>query len=336
MAFNPAGTRMAVGFAGGQVAVYDAHSGRKLESARLAGGPTVNDVEFLGSTGVLAIATQHGVAVWLPHSRCCYVLPHLHQADTIAVDPQNPAEFAVTTLDGTVIWNLSSGRPRQQQQIPDVLWSANDIAFSPDGRQILTADSDGKVRVYDLGSLHPVMTLDAGEVDATSAAFSPDGRQIAVGYSSGMTGVWDTSTRLELTPLAGNAASVDTVRFSANGQEVVTASNDGTIRVWHTQPRELRAEFASSYSAGKPNPVVGAQYLSGRRIISLDDSGRLRVFSPAGALLAVINPPGTAVRSASWNRAGTEIVTADIDGSVEVWRAAGPVTPRPSSLHLST
>ena len=108
MAFNPAGTRMAVGFAGGQVAVYDAHSGRKLESARLARGPTVNDVEFLGSTGVLAIATQHGVAVWLPHSRCCYVLPHLHQADTIAVDPQNPAEFAVTTLDGTVIWNLSS------------------------------------------------------------------------------------------------------------------------------------------------------------------------------------------------------------------------------------
>ena len=141
-----------------------------------------------------------------------------------------------------------------------------------------------------------------------------------------------------MTPLAGNAASVDTVRFSANGQEVVTASNDGTIRVWHTQPRELRAEFASSYSAGKPNPVVGAQYLSGRRIISLDDSGRLRVFSPAGALLAVINPPGTAVRSASWNRAGTEIVTADIDGSVEVWRAAGPgyaQTVLPSPIHLN-
>ena len=336
--FNPAGTQLGVGFAGGQVALFDTTNGRKLQSAQVPGSPAVNDVEFLGSKAALAIATQHSLDVWLPRnkSKCCYVLSR-QPAGTIAVDPQNPLEFAVTTAVGTDIWNLSSSRARQQR-IPEGLWTTNDTAFSPDGRQILTADSDGTVRVYDLGSVHPVMTLDAGEVDATSAAFSPDGRQIVVGYSSGEARVWDTSTRLELTLLAGNAASVDMVRFSHNGQEVVTASNDGTIRVWHTQPRELQGEFASSYSGGQPNPVEGAQYLSERRIISLDGSGSLHVFTPAGALLAVIHPRGTTVDSAAWNRSGTKIVTADADGSVELWDASGPdyaqiVLPSPIRLN---
>jgi WD40 repeat protein len=338
VAFNPAGTEVAVGYANGRVALFDARSGRELQSAKVFGSARVNDVEFVGSTGELAIATEQGLALWQPQnrSRCCDILSH-EQANTIAADPRNPLEFAVTTVNGTVIWNVSgSGKPRQQR-LPQDLWSTNDAAFSPDGSEVVTADSDGNLRVYDLATFKTVMTLDAGEANAWRVAFSPHEQRIVAGYSSGRARVWDVSTRLELTLLAGSASGVEAARFNADGSEVVTASHDGTIRVWHSQPRELQTEFASSSSGGTPNPVGGAGYISNSRILTFDGTGRLSVFTASGEQQAVINP-GTAVYLVALNRAGTEIVTADSDGTVDLWHAIGSKytqIPLPSPIHLN-
>jgi WD40 repeat protein len=338
VAFNPAGTEVAVGYANGKVALFDARSGRELRSANVFGSAGVNDVEFVGSTGELAIATEQGLALWQPQnrSRCCDILSH-EQANTIAADPRHPLEFAVTTVNGTVIWNVSgSGKPRQQR-LPQGPWSTNDAAFSPDGSEVVTADSYGNVKVYDLATFKAVMTLDAGEANAWRVAFSPHGKRIVAGYSSGRARVWDVSTKLQLTLLAGSASGVEAARFNADGSEVVTASDDGTIRVWHSQPRELQTEFASSSSGGTPNPIGGAGYISNSRILTLDGSGRLYVFTASGEQQAVISP-GTAVVSAASNRAGTEIVTADSDGTVDLWHAIGSnytQIPLPSPIHLN-
>jgi hypothetical protein len=132
VAFNPAGTEVAVGYADGKVALFDARSGRELQSANVIGSATVNDVEFVGSTGELAIATTQGLFLWQPQnrSRCCDILSR-EQANTIAADPRNPLQFAVVTVNGTVIWNVSgSGKPRQQR-LAQGLWPTNDAAFSP-------------------------------------------------------------------------------------------------------------------------------------------------------------------------------------------------------------
>jgi WD40 repeat protein len=131
-ACNPAGTEVAVGYADGKVALFDARSGRELQSANVIGSATVNDVEFVGSTGELAIATTQGLFLWQPQnrSRCCDILSR-EQANTIAADPRNPLQFAVVTVNGTVIWNVSgSGKPRQQR-LAQGLWPTNDAAFSP-------------------------------------------------------------------------------------------------------------------------------------------------------------------------------------------------------------
>jgi WD40 repeat protein len=331
--FNPAGTEVAVGYADGQVAVFDARSGRKLHSAKA--GSYVNDVVFLGSSGKLAIVTPNGLAVWASEheSRCCQVLSRNRAVNLVAANPRNPQELAVTTATGVVIWNLSSGK---HQRLPQGPWSVNDAEFSPNGREIVTADSDGRVRVYDLPALTNVMTLYAGDLDATSAAFSPGISQIVVGYSSGMARVWDTLTRLQVTQLAGSRAYVGTARFSPSGGEVVTANADSAVRVWYARPRELKAEFASSQSSGRPNAVGGAAYLPDGRIVTLDTSGQLRVFTTSGTPQAYLKPRGATVDEADWNTAGTDLVTADSDETVVMWHAVGSnyAIRHHSSIHV--
>jgi WD40 repeat protein len=336
VAFNPAGTQVVVGYADGQVALFDARSGRKLESVTVTGSPIVNGVTFIDDIGALAIAAQNGAYLWLPgHGSPLPMLPAGHNvlskgATSIAADPDNPLEYAVATSNGTVIVELrqSDGSVMRVQSLNQGQPAGTadaDAEFSRDGSQVVTADGDGKVRVYNVATGKTVMTLDAGDADATSVAFSPDGSQIAAGYSSGMTRVWGVSTRLQLTQLAGHAAWIEAVRFSPDSSKVVTTSADGTVRVWYSRPRELQAEFASSYANGVPNRVLGAGYLTRNRIAVLDSNGNLYVFTPGGKRLAAISPSrGAAVYSAATDNAGTDIVTAHADGTVDVWHAVNP------------
>jgi WD40 repeat protein len=340
VAFDPAGTKVAVGYGSGTVVLFDARSGNELQ--RIKAGPTVHGVQFVGSTGELAIATQRGVGLWLPRygSKCCDLLSRNEQANSIAVNPANPLEFAVATYNGTILWTLGSDlRPLQHRWLDRQ--KDNDAEFSPDGREVVTASRDGRVRVYDLATGQQTLVLAASEANATSAAFSPDQTRIVTAYSSGTTRVWDASTGLQLTLLAGNDAYVGSARFSPDGSEVVTAGDDGTIRVWQAQPREMRMAFPTSFksSPNVPEPVYSAEYSpTGDRILAVDGSGAAYVFTGSGEPayssnrlfnglfngLPVSIPGGTAqVNSARFNRAGNEIVTADSDGTVRLWHASG-------------
>jgi WD40 repeat protein len=319
VAFNPAGTEVAVGYADGLVALFRASDGKKLPPQIKS--ESVNDLRFIGHTGYLAIATRHGTFLWLPGKG--YYRISSTAASTIAVNAHNPNQWAGVTSDGTVIWTITDSGKVRHRLLPQGGWSTNDAVFSPDGREIATAGADGNVRVYDLATSGVITTLNAGEADALSVAFSPDGQQLVAGYSSGRARVWDVSTRLQLAVLTAAAGGYTRAQFSANGHEVVTASSDGTISVWRSQPRELEKEFASSSTGGTPNPVGGAVYSTdGRKIFAVDNAGHLYVFTPAGQRQAVINP-GSAVDWASFSNAGAEIVTANADGTVDVWQAAG-------------
>jgi WD40 repeat protein len=352
VAFNPVGTEVAVGYSFGQVVIFDARSGKELHSTDA--GSAVGGAQFDGNN-ILAIATKKGAYLWLPGngSKPFQMLLNganiLSGANSIAVDPKNQLKFAAATDNGTVIFTLRQSdlgiiQHQTLNQGQSSGTGALDAEFSFDGQQVVTADDDGAVRVYDLTSSNEVMTLAATQGIPGSVAFSPNGRMIVAGYSSGAALVWDAVTGTELTQLVGNAGSVWSARFNADGSEVVTAAEDGTIRLWDAQPREVRTSFTSP-SDGKPQTVYTAEYSpDGGRILTVDSSGNASVFTAGGKPVysggqpVVINPGETVdVNAAAFNVAGTEIVTADTDGSVDLWHASGSNYSQiqvPSPIHV--
>ncbi len=72
-----------------------------------------------------------------------------------------------------------------------------DIAFSPDGRRLVTASEDGTGRVWDGSSLVYILRHGPnGEADdwVESATFSQDGSRILTAGSDGTAKVWSAKT----------------------------------------------------------------------------------------------------------------------------------------------
>jgi WD40 repeat protein len=330
VAFNPAGTQVAVGYQSGDVIVFST-SGTRLQQINV--GHVVNNIQFVGNTGELAIATYQNAVLWVPQDRSqpLHVL-YKGQANNIAADPVNNLEFALATASGARILTLNSdlrvANPAGVSLPTPSGLQVNDVEFSNDGSELAAADGDGVVRVYAATGAKQTATLDAGRGVPEHVAIGPAGKLIVAGYSSGATIVWDASSHTQMTQLIGNDGTINQVQFTANGQEVVTASEDGSIRVWRAQPRELAAAFPTSQrpGPGMTYPAYAANYSpDGSRILAVDGSGFAYVLTGNGTTVATINPPTANgyVNTALYNQAGTQIVTADTDGTVDLWQVGG-------------
>ncbi|KAI9656423.1 MAG: hypothetical protein M1829_000414 [Trizodia sp. TS-e1964] len=92
------------------------------------------------------------------------------------------------------------------------------VAFSPDGRQVVSGSQDKTVRLWDAATGAPLQTLEGHTGSVYSVAFSPDGRQVVSGSNDKTVRLWDATTGAPLPTLEGHSDSVRSVAFSPDGR----------------------------------------------------------------------------------------------------------------------
>jgi WD40 repeat protein len=99
-----------------------------------------------------------------------------------------------------------SGWPAIQSILYGHTHYVRSVAFSPDGRRIVSASDDKSVRVWDAETGQTVLgPLEGHTSPVSSVSFSPDGRHIVSGSHDQSVQVWDTETgRIALGPLGGH------------------------------------------------------------------------------------------------------------------------------------
>jgi len=113
------------------------------------------------------------------------------------------------------------------------------IAFSPDGKSVITCSTDSRVKLWDIESGELIKTyLPQGGV--RSAAFSPDGKIITVGLGSGRIVMFDAESDEILHTIRDHHSSyVYALTFSPDGKTFLSGSYDQTVKLWDAQSAEL-------------------------------------------------------------------------------------------------
>ncbi len=179
------------------------------------------------------------------------------------------------------------------------------VAYTPDGRFLVTAGYDNCVRVWGLASHKELRCLRGHTGPIISIAVCPDGRHAVSGSLDKTIRLWDLNAGKEVHCFRGHDKEVHHVAVSPDGQRIASASYDGTARIWDRktgkQLLRLSGERGSVLvvtfspdgrllaSGGEDHQITLWDVSTGRQVRQLKgdtDSILGLAFSPDGQLLA--------------------------------------------------
>ena len=194
----------------------------------------------------------------------------------------------------------------------------NSVAFSPDGRQIVSGSGDNTVNVWDIATGKEILTLKGHAERVDSVAFSPDGKRIVSGGFDRMVKVWDIATGKETLTITvqGRTNGVSSVAFSPDGKRIASGSWK-TVNVWDavTGKETLRENFGDVSSV--------AFSADGKRIISGGGSNTVKVWDAVtGNETLTLKGHTNNVTSVAFSADGKQIVSGSWDETLKLWDAA--------------
>jgi len=128
------------------------------------------------------------------------------------------------------VWEAETGREVARMTHEGGVW---DVAFSPDGRLVVSWGEDGTARVWEAQSGHEVAHM-IHDLWVSAVAFSPDGKYVVSGSRDDTARVWEVKTGREVARVTHEGGVWD-VAFSPDGKHVVSGGGDGTVRVWEAE-----------------------------------------------------------------------------------------------------
>jgi WD40 repeat protein len=201
------------------------------------------------------------------------------------------------------------------------------VAYTPDGKYLLTASGDPSIKVWDAASGKELKSFagpNGHKQLVLAVAVSPDGATFATSGSDNTAKVWDfpTSKYLREWPWDGEATAVAS---SADGARVAAGGKDGRIKAFSAGDGKLLYDLPGAHSG----PVTGLAFsANGQYLTSCGADGALRYWGASdGKRLTGLGAHSGPVSGVAINPNSNAVYTTGTDGLLRAW-VMPPVAPK--------
>jgi eukaryotic-like serine/threonine-protein kinase len=243
-----------------------------------------------------------------------------YYSSTIAVSPDGRSILA-SDENTARLWDTDTRGPILQPMRHSR--SVTCLAYSPDGKTILTGSADNTARLWDARTGEPIGQPMTHSDAVNAVAFSPDGRTILTGGGrlESTARLWDAATGRAIGKPITHSSAITAVAISPDGKTIVTGCRDKAARLWDAatgepigQPMTHSGEAHSvAFSPDGKTIVIGSTEKTAR----LCDAATGRIIGPP------MMHPG-AVKSVAFSPDGRILLTASYF-TAWLWDAPAPL-----------
>jgi WD40 repeat protein len=210
---------------------------------------------------------------------------------------------------------------RQRFRVSDKnVWS---VRFLADGRHLVTAALDGRVRLWDVERGAELGELPAGGQPVMRLAVSPDGRWVAGVGGDGSVRLWDPGSRRLLATHRAHARAATGLAFAPDGRWLVSGGQDGqavlreveTGRELARLPHDNGAVWAVAVSPDGRTVATGAWRDGPSRVTLWDVATRRK--------LAAMEGHYGPIWTVAFAPDGRTVLSGGVDQAVRLWDVAG-------------
>jgi WD40 repeat protein len=261
IAFSRNGRWLAAG-SFGAVHVREAPAWERREP--IPTGDMVNAVSFHPTTGRLAAAVGKTVGIWdvatgvrraarFEHTNFLLSAAYSPDGRTIVsagfegeikvwdADPHPSAVLRGPIPSPALPWDWLArawltGPGTPSRTLTGHMGRVSCIAFSPDGRHVVSAGVDGVFHRWDTATWTRTTPALGHYGHVRALAFGPDGTRLASAGDDATVRVWDAHDFRPLFALRGHTDSIGGIAYSPDGDLIASVSLDRTVRIWNANP----------------------------------------------------------------------------------------------------